>query len=394
MYLEIKIEPRRIEDRKPRQAQLKVKNDKEKEEKDGKENALEKNQGPLTARDDNMNGRRSRVMEVLNVAYAGAIVDKRAASSAIREFEAMLDNLEHGSPRRDLVTLPRQEVENMKEVILYQEKKIRDLNERLEQNDSFNRRHIPLSNRDRPDRDRLDRDRSDRNRTDRDDQDRDRLERDRDRNRRIKLADQFNAIYDNEWRTAYTELILHMRWREVDVMYALMRVIRKACDMCIDMAEDQIGKLLVDMEHHIVDPLDRHAGQYRQISPKPERKPNSNGIKAAQRFANEYRKERAEGSVPAVIDIFMSTRLDNIIDPSQVREEFRRYIERCVELIWLMTTLSPPMRLYWLYEGDRVNPDLFHFYDRKGEYVKQTVFPAIFMNNTGHILHKGFVLAM
>ena len=44
--------------------------------------------------------------------------------------------------------------------------------------------------------------------------------------RRLDLADRFNAIYDKEWKLAYNELLSNMRWRDVECIYTLMRVIR------------------------------------------------------------------------------------------------------------------------------------------------------------------------
>lgn len=90
----------------------------------------------------------------------------------------------------------------------------------------------------------------------------------------------------------------------------------------------------------------------------------------------------------------MDTKLRAIIDPHYLRRDFRRFIEVVVEQIWLMTTLDPPMRLFWQQQTERINSDFFHFYDRKGDFVNQTVWPAVFMHNTGQLLYKGYVLAM
>lgn len=90
----------------------------------------------------------------------------------------------------------------------------------------------------------------------------------------------------------------------------------------------------------------------------------------------------------------MDTKLRAIIDPAYLRKEFRKYIETVVELVWLMTTMDPPMRIFWQQQTERVNTDFFHFYDRKGDFVNQTVWPAIFMHNTGQLLYRGNVLAM
>ena len=48
--------------------------------------------------------------------------------------------------------------------------------------------------------------------------------------RRFDLADSFNAVFQNEWKAAYTELLTYMRWRDLECIYSLMRIIRVSFD--------------------------------------------------------------------------------------------------------------------------------------------------------------------
>lgn len=43
---------------------------------------------------------------------------------------------------------------------------------------------------------------------------------------RMDLATKFNAIYDREWRMAYSELYDSLRWKDAECIYSLMRVVR------------------------------------------------------------------------------------------------------------------------------------------------------------------------
>ena len=43
---------------------------------------------------------------------------------------------------------------------------------------------------------------------------------------RMELTTKFNAIYDREWRMAYSELYDSLRWKDADCIYSLMRVVR------------------------------------------------------------------------------------------------------------------------------------------------------------------------
>ena len=43
---------------------------------------------------------------------------------------------------------------------------------------------------------------------------------------RMDLTTKFNAIYDREWRMAYSELYDSLRWKDAECIYSLMRVVR------------------------------------------------------------------------------------------------------------------------------------------------------------------------
>ena len=83
-----------------------------------------------------------------------------------------------------------------------------------------------------------------------------------------------------------------------------------------------------------------------------------------------------------------------IIDPSDLKREMKNYIEKVISVLWLMNTMNPPMRVFWQQQTERVLTEFFQFYERKGDFVNQTCWPAVFVNNTGKLLSKGTVLAM
>ena len=55
----------------------------------------------------------------------------RSAAAAIREFEDILDERYPKATQWDMVTLPREEVEIMRDIIKHQDKKIREVTERF-----------------------------------------------------------------------------------------------------------------------------------------------------------------------------------------------------------------------------------------------------------------------
>ncbi|XP_052815183.1 uncharacterized protein LOC128242157 [Mya arenaria] len=303
----------------------------------------------------------SRVMAVLSRAFAGSIVDRREVTAAIREFEELMSTMQKEPSPTDMVSLRRAEVDNMRDIIRHQDEKIRNMDERLNKGSL---RVSPAPGLE-----------TDRNQVDTE--------------RRLELADRFNAVFEHEWRAAYSELRASMYWRELECVYTLMRVIRNACDMCLQLSEDQVDKLVLAMEDVVLDPLNGNA-HISQAYTQYNSEVYSDGMREAQRFALQYRAGRAEASVSAVIQLFTDTKLQAIIDPRYLRRDFKRYIDKVVELVWLMTTLEPRMRLYWQRQNERVNQDFFYLYrGQQGEYVNQTVWPAVFMHNTGRLIYKG-----
>ena len=90
----------------------------------------------------------------------------------------------------------------------------------------------------------------------------------------------------------------------------------------------------------------------------------------------------------------METKLRMIIDPADLKREMKNYIHKVIEVVWLMHAMNPPMRIFWQQQTERIMTDFFDVYDRKGDFVHQTVWPAILVHNTGNVLSKGYVVAM
>lgn len=68
------------------------------------------------------------------------------------------------------------------------------------------------------------------------------------------------------------------------------------------------------------------------------------------------------------------------------------YMEKCVELIWLMSVQDPPMFLASANDGDKMRTDMYSYYGSKGKVVKATVWPAVLLHKEGPIISKGFVM--
>lgn len=68
------------------------------------------------------------------------------------------------------------------------------------------------------------------------------------------------------------------------------------------------------------------------------------------------------------------------------------FIDKCMEIIWLMCIQEPPMVITWANDGESVNTNYYTFYSRKGDIVKQPVWPAVFLQHGGPLLTRGVVV--
>ena len=77
----------------------------------------------------------------------------------------------------------------------------------------------------------------------------------------------------------------------------------------------------------------------------------------------------------------------------ELPEPLIQFIDKCVEVLWLMCILDPPLVITWANDGESVNTNYYNFYARRGNVVRQAVWPAVFLRNGGPLLNKGYVLA-
>ena len=70
------------------------------------------------------------------------------------------------------------------------------------------------------------------------------------------------------------------------------------------------------------------------------------------------------------------------------------YVNRCIELCWLMTVQDPQLHLdFDAQNGDRVDESLFKHFTKSGEYIDYLVWPVLYLHSKGPLLKKGVVQA-
>lgn len=66
------------------------------------------------------------------------------------------------------------------------------------------------------------------------------------------------------------------------------------------------------------------------------------------------------------------------------------FIERCLEVCWLMCVQDPPVVLNWhAADSDIFDKNMFRYYTKSGSKFDFVVWPAILLHKDGAILSKG-----
>lgn len=68
------------------------------------------------------------------------------------------------------------------------------------------------------------------------------------------------------------------------------------------------------------------------------------------------------------------------------------YIDVCVEVLWLMCVQNPPMVIKWPEPNTKFDTENYKEYCKKGKIVKLAVWPAVFLNDNGPLMDKGYAM--
>lgn len=213
-----------------------------------------------------------------------------------------------------------------------------------------------------------------------------------DEGRPTRLAERFAIVYEEEWNDAFDALTMTLRWGEMDAIFHLLRIVRYIYDYCETTAKEQLQML----EKVLYGPLIHPKRQYKD-SNDVENLPDGQQLlmsSCAVRCAKDFRKVNAGVSVPELCLDFKDKVVRHIFkwDLDLLPAAVLNFIDKCMEIIWLMCIQEPPMVITWANDGESVNTNYYTFYSRKGEIVKQPVWPAVFLQHGGPLLTRGVVV--
>ncbi|XP_053399679.1 uncharacterized protein LOC128557083 [Mercenaria mercenaria] len=200
-----------------------------------------------------------------------------------------------------------------------------------------------------------------------------------DLNRPTKLAEKYAELYDNEWTDAYSylETLDAYKGSEVTAIASLLTMLTTAYKMSLETAESQLEAL-----HHILSDFQGSIHQDQQVKDvimqlKDQRKRT---VQPSKDLTEKYRKE-------------IENRFPNLGSSSFESDALKLYLQKCIELCWLMAIQDPPVHLKCedCKKGDLFDKNMYKEYTQSGPFIAYTVWPAVLLEKDGALICKGVV---
>ncbi|XP_060083384.1 uncharacterized protein LOC132562644 [Ylistrum balloti] len=217
-----------------------------------------------------------------------------------------------------------------------------------------------------------------------------------DKNRPTKIGEKFGELYDYEWSEAFESFKVLLKIENEDdenqIISQLLRIVQSTVTFCTDVANEQLEQLKRSLQQPIREVSSSAGGKQRDVQTASIEVKGLDST--AEKYARNFRKECALKCVPAITQLYKITQIHSHFEwaRSKYPDHIDKYIEHCVELVWLMSVQDPPMFLSIAEAGEKVRTDLFTYYGHKGKVVSTTVWPAVLLHKDGPIISKGYVL--
>ncbi|XP_071124998.1 interaptin-like isoform X2 [Mytilus edulis] len=191
-----------------------------------------------------------------------------------------------------------------------------------------------------------------------------------DPNRPMKLGEQFNELYENEWTEAFLEL---QDLKTDDTSLNEEQAVKILLNILKEINEQSIAELTLQL-----------SGLLQSVQGLPE-----DDIKDFIKSIKDAYKANS-GKYASLIHKKIST--DALHCPTVVKyvQCCESYIENCAKICYLAAVQDPPMLLH--FDPETVyDKQIFKEYTTMGRRVKFLVWPALFLHKGGPLLSKGVV---
>ncbi|XP_062621108.1 uncharacterized protein LOC134282719 [Saccostrea cucullata] len=213
-----------------------------------------------------------------------------------------------------------------------------------------------------------------------------------DKNRPTKLGEKFEQLYDNEWSDAF-EILKSTLKDEDKVVQILVDITQKVHEFCCDFAPQQLDRLesycMVPMQNIKWKVQSNNGDQDLYVHRNSEDK---TAFFELSKFMKDCRKSCATASIPALRVMFKDYVYKEHFTNITLATPIEIFIDKCVEIIWLMSVQDPPMDLRYPTPGEKLDTSSFKHYRKKGTVVQQCVWPAVYLHKDGPVVSKGFAL--
>ncbi|XP_048779049.2 uncharacterized protein LOC125682473 isoform X2 [Ostrea edulis] len=191
-----------------------------------------------------------------------------------------------------------------------------------------------------------------------------------------KLAEAFSDLYQRQWLAALKERNNGRGHSEKNLIY-LADVTQK----CQHYLEDVCEREFNHMCEIILKPMGEVDSQYVHI-PDDLRQ-------SVRTRSRQIQRETMPISLPVIKEVVIRDK----ISEAQKNPDLKKFVERCVELLWMFAIHDPPLQLEWARVGDLVGSHLKSYTDT-GNRVGFNVWPTLRQFRNGPVLCKGVVQPM
>ncbi|XP_065931097.1 uncharacterized protein MCAP_0864 isoform X5 [Magallana gigas] len=200
-----------------------------------------------------------------------------------------------------------------------------------------------------------------------------------DPNRPLKLAEKVSELYDNEWTNAMENLESLNITEEKGIMI-LLKIIKNVFVSCVDFGDTHLESF---PDLLVLPPAIYQLQQERVLSVKDM---SSEMLKPMK----DFRKSNAEHAISRLQKYFAAQRKLKI--KQKVYDSCKEYIEKCVELCWMMRIQDPPIYMEADYQANSAfDSNKMRSYTKAGKFVHFVVWPTFFLHKDGPLLAKGVV---
>ncbi|XP_048774219.1 myosin heavy chain, striated muscle-like isoform X2 [Ostrea edulis] len=204
-----------------------------------------------------------------------------------------------------------------------------------------------------------------------------------DPNRPLKLAEKVSELYDNEWTNAMENLEGELDMHEDKGIKLLLKIIKNVFDTCAEFGDAHLAAFpdMLILPPSILQRA-KERTLYTRDLPAEILKP-----------MKDFRKSQAKHAINHLRKYFSSNDGKSKLRISKKKfNTCKEYIDKCVELCWMMRIQDPPIYMETDYPtNSEFDSSRMRSYTKAGRFVNFVVWPTFFLHKDGPLLGKGVV---